>query len=971
MKKYVLFALTAVICAAAVAGELVLNGDFSASSPLGLPLHWNCRGKNLAGIKVLPGNILQLNVDSKDNAVTLTQTIKLEEGKSYELSWEVRSAKGSNYRFYCEWITVDAAGKKKWAGSGGYPRKTSGEFKQEKVIFSMPDSLLTSYLAIRLLTPGEVEFRNVSLKPYTPPAGKKELGGSWELKGKCAFVKNGERDVLSVPAGRINSAVIREIPVISGKKYRLGFSVLGKGDAGNNTGFHGFRVAAIVGPDKKINAPWDDVWDSSFQNKQFIFSVPGKAGSKRTIDLSCSVTGTTGEVLFDKFTLSEVTESGASEWKFILTSPGYRNMIYSSLPVNEITGRLVNTVQGAASAEITFNGKADTVKLKDGGFGFKLPAGKLSDGSHELKAEIRDASGKVLKVVTDKITKLPPAKIEVVTGPRCDIYINGKPFMPMMFWNLPSRSGDKKFNDRIFYFAARQGLNCTKAITSNETDTLNLLDALDRYGIKLFLGLGFPASTDKATVLAWKHRIYNILTPRVLAHPALLGYFMADEPYWAGFPLNALLEAYKAYKEIDPYHPVWINAAPRGDIDIHEQYSEAADIYGVDIYPVPYPSMHSALEDKGLTSVGKYADRMSIAVGRRKPVGMALQGFAWESWADNPKRYPTYDEIRFMSFDAMINHANFVSFWGTKYIIEPGFYDILFKLTAEFQTLSGLFTRAVVVDDAKADSSDIRCRVLEYSGMKYLIAVNNTGKSVNAVISGRFSKPELMVFPGNAKIKLSDGSFRKTFNPFEVIVCGEAELPPPVYELPPVQPELDKAGNPFHEHIAVSKKLVAFRTKANWIWEKSGVGQAGSKAFMFKSFKLAEPIKSARLYIAVDDIGQVWLNGILLGECGGWSIMKAFDCTGKLKQGENYLYVAAQDAGHAPCGMLAELLIQYTDGSTMSVISDASWKAAAKASDSNKTSAGENCGDAAIVAPYGSGAWGEKVKVKPGDAPER
>ena len=125
-------------------------------------------------------------------------------------------------------------------------------------------------------------------------------------------------------------------------------------------------------------------------------------------------------------------------------------------------------------------------------------------------------------------------------------------------------------------------------------------------------------------------------------------------------------------KSLDPAHPVFMNHAPRNMIPRLASYSRAADIVGCDIYPVPeYKIEHSDLADLSMASVGNYTQRMRQAANG-KPVWMVLQGFGWgdlftHETAEKRKelRQPTLDETRFMAFDAIVNGARGICYWGT------------------------------------------------------------------------------------------------------------------------------------------------------------------------------------------------------------------------------------------------------------------------------------------------------------------
>ena len=93
---------------------------------------------------------------------------------------------------------------------------------------------------------------------------------------------------------------------------------------------------------------------------------------------------------------------------------------------------------------------------------------------------------------------------------------------------------------------------------------------------------------------------------KILTHPALVCYFSVDEPAWRGVQLGPYQSGYKLFRDyVDPWRPVFLNEAPRGTPEALRPSGAACDLYGIDIYPVPYPNNHSELADKTPTSVGK------------------------------------------------------------------------------------------------------------------------------------------------------------------------------------------------------------------------------------------------------------------------------------------------------------------------------------------------------------------------------
>lgn len=131
-------------------------------------------------------------------------------------------------------------------------------------------------------------------------------------------------------------------------------------------------------------------------------------------------------------------------------------------------------------------------------------------------------------------------------------------------------------------------------------------------------------------------------------------------------------------RQRDPNHVVWLNHAPRNAMGDLGWFNRAADMAGCDIYPVPanLDVTHSDLIEMGLPSVGAYTRRMRQAAPGCA-CAMVLQGFGWldlrENMTDAQRalgigRRPTFVESRFMAYDAILNGANAILYWGTAYM---------------------------------------------------------------------------------------------------------------------------------------------------------------------------------------------------------------------------------------------------------------------------------------------------------------
>lgn len=151
-------------------------------------------------------------------------------------------------------------------------------------------------------------------------------------------------------------------------------------------------------------------------------------------------------------------------------------------------------------------------------------------------------------------------------------------------------------------------------------------------------------------------------------HPGMGVWKGEDEPQWGKKPVAHLVRAYQIIHEEDPNHPVWIVQAPRGTVDELREYNAAYDIGGVDIYPVGYPPgthVIAAEKNKSVTLVGDYTRKMLDVVDGHKPIWLTLQ-IAWSGVAKPGKtlRFPTFHEQRFMTYEAIINGARGIIYFG-------------------------------------------------------------------------------------------------------------------------------------------------------------------------------------------------------------------------------------------------------------------------------------------------------------------
>lgn len=231
------------------------------------------------------------------------------------------------------------------------------------------------------------------------------------------------------------------------------------------------------------------------------------------------------------------------------------------------------------------------------------------------------------------------------------------------------------------------------------------------------------------------------------------GFGLSNAPERAAKMCQGMVDGYRHLKAIDPAHPIWMNHAPRNQIDQLAAFNKAADIVGCDIYPVPVSNHvhHSDLAMQRMPSVGDYTDRMQAAAPG-KPVWMVLQGFGWGALQKDgdPEvveelRSPTLAETRFMAWDAVVHGARGVLYWGTHAMPEDAaIHEHLLALARELNALQPVISApdaavpVAVHHGPHWGSLERGVRVLakDVAGQTWLIAVNEWNEPMRYTIMG-------------------------------------------------------------------------------------------------------------------------------------------------------------------------------------------------------------------------------------------
>jgi len=381
-----------------------------------------------------------------------------------------------------------------------------------------------------------------------------------------------------------------------------------------------------------------------------------------------------------------------------------------------------------------------------------------------------------------------PAKNNAAKNPMFDsdgmLKISGRRTFVIGSYHLPK-------SDHPFRELAETGFNLVHA----SADSVQLTGA-EKAGLMAWISLG---RIDLANSEKSRSRIRKIVEA-FRKSPALLYWETVDEPAWTWkkavprVSVESLIETYRFVKSLDPGHLLYMNHAPANLISTLQRYNPATDIVACDIYPVIPPGIREqyALNPDGrqgdllnceISQVGEYTRKMRRVAGPHRPVFMVLQGFAWEMLrkpADrDPKMilFPTRRQARFMAYDAIINGATGILYWGTAYTPQPSpFWNdlkVVVRELADFQTVLSAPSEHLTIQKEYREMGHSLDRGVEILAKKvesstYLITANADKNPVKVTLKGLQAFRSVKVLRENREMSIRHGTFTETYKPFDV-----------------------------------------------------------------------------------------------------------------------------------------------------------------------------------------------------------
>jgi len=483
-----------------------------------------------------------------------------------------------------------------------------------------------------------------------------------------------------------------------------------------------------------------------------------------------------------------------------LLKPFYRNSIYSGQKIEEV---VLNVKVGLKEDEITGleeevliidkDGKEIAKKSikseKEAGITIKIP--QLKEGEYRIVGRLKKGKDIVYEAGIP-LYKLPEAKgSEVYIDENLNLVLNGRPIIPLIWWGgSPYEEIAKTGADGIIV----------------GTGDLDKLKELNLYGeVMLLWGSEEKKYFEGKETLS--EEAIKAITEKVNSikdHPALLLYYLTDEPECRSLSANLLREAYQLIKKLDPYHPVQIT---NDSVEGIKTYIECADMF----FPDPYvePLVDGSLE-RPMTYIISFMEEIKKAGKNKKFVGITPQVFDYgKVYASSPpystrnNRVPTFVEERCMNYLGIVYGAKGFNYYvyGKK---EPNhwgavnFPDLRIGmpyLIKEKKSLSDVILLGKdIKQEVRIDEKKIHYGVKEYKGKRYIICVNVEPEELGVEMKVPEGVKKMKVISENRTIEVKDGKFFDKFLPYEVHIYTDDLNFQDVVDLKKVEEEIKKEG---------------------------------------------------------------------------------------------------------------------------------------------------------------------------------
>ncbi|MBN1491954.1 MAG: hypothetical protein JXA69_18725 [Phycisphaerae bacterium] len=244
-------------------------------------------------------------------------------------------------------------------------------------------------------------------------------------------------------------------------------------------------------------------------------------------------------------------------------------------------------------------------------------------------------------------------------------------------------------------------------------------------------------------------------------HPALLAWYLTDEPEGHDKTPEDERERYLALKRKDSKHPIGLCHFL---FEALEQYEHACDFTMTDVYPV------TANRDVPLVNVGIHMDEARRVHGANWPNWTYIQDFGGPDTDGGKWAQPLPHEVRCMTYIALVHRATgilYFSYWPKA----PQTWNSLGPLNREIHRLVPWLVAEGKELPAKVSAEAVQVRARKVASGGVILAVNTRPvfTRVDIAVADVPADALTMLFV-NRSVPVANGVFRERFGPYEAKV---------------------------------------------------------------------------------------------------------------------------------------------------------------------------------------------------------
>jgi hypothetical protein len=596
-----------------------------------------------------------------------------------------------------------------------------------------------------------------------------------------------------------------------------------------------------------------DILDAG-QSKTYEFALPlpGEGPQEFTVELADR---REPQALFAR--RSFAVDLAFTPLSLTLREPAYQSAIYATQKIKRISGSLrvalsaqelagVRAVVSLSPLDAAAQPLAETaVEQLSPEVAFSLPIPALAEGRYRLRVELLGDKGQKMHGLERIIRKLPPAPggVEWRITENGILLRNEQPFLPVGWYSLPAE-------------ALKAAASNVSWLYMGPWQTVEALrKALDEIGAAGGYAMIYPTVNNQGpnelAISPISGKDMELIRQRVRAlkdHPALLGWYLADEPEYHRVLPESLQQLRTLISEEDPWHPTIVVNNAFGAI---RQFAQSGDV----IAPDPYPFFKRGGMSPSMGKVGAFIAEAAAAALPGQAVWVVAQAHDTRDFGGKGERAPTFVESRNMVWQAVSAGARGVVWWDWNWVFPNTIDSVIGNayLARELNALKAYVLAPITggLEVTAPQREMVRAALRTADGQHALFAANAATTEQEVVfrapaLAGR----ELVVVGEGRTLKVADdGEFADRFAPYGTHLYVTDPAFATSEPLAAVQKKIDAAN--------------AARTPpGNLAFEDSGVIPSASSQGQYQPtpFWLIDGVRDGRGWQALPFQGADWIE---------------------------------------------------------------------------------------------------------------